>query len=388
MRGGAWFGALAGCLLLSVLASAAPAAGDDLAGTRQRLAEIEHRIEQKAATAKAQRRREADLRHDLTDLEREQKQLEHRIADLEERLKKLSGRRQQEEAAAAALKTSVASLGKQVRRRLVALYKTGDGGLMRVLFSAASPARIAEDYSYFARIIGHDRKLIADYQDQLQRQQQSLQRLAELHRRQEATLTARRRERQTLHAAGALKTRLLAALKVEQGRTARELAELKERAERLAALVKRLESAKGPEYTEKPGLFEAQKGHLPWPLAGPVEVTFGTGRHPELGTLHDSQGIEIGCAPGTAVRAVWSGRVIFANWFKGYGNLLILDHGDSYYSLYAQAASLARRVGEQVAAGEVVATSGYEGTRRLYFEIRHSGTPLDPQEWLAAQGRP
>ncbi len=79
--------------------------------------------------------------------------------------------------------------------------------------------------------------------------------------------------------------------------------------------------------------------------------------------------------------------MIFANWFKGYGNLLIIDHGDSYYSLYAQAASLAKHVGEAVATGEVVALAGYEGARRFYFEIRHSGTPLDPESWLAPRGK-
>lgn len=374
--------------LLMLLAAPGGGRADDLAGTRQRLAEIERRIRETAATVEEKRHREEQLNADLATLEKDQRRLEESISRHQVTLHQLSGKLADEKRRAAELKAAVAKSAELVRQRLVALYKSGGDGMFRVLFSAASPARLAEDYDFFGRIIAHDRQLIATYRKQLQEQEVSLQRLARLRQQEKEALTASRNERQTLKAAGALKTRLLAELQTERQRLDRHLAELRERAQRLAALVKKLESSKGPAYIENSGLFARQKGLLKWPIKGPLEVAFGTSRHPELGTLRDSQGIEIGCKPGEKVHAVWAGRVIFANWFKGYGNLLIIDHGNSYYSLYAQTASLGKHVGEKVAPGEVIAQTGYEGARRLYFEIRHSGTPLDPETWLTPREKP
>ncbi len=376
-------GRLGFALVLFFLLAPGPVRADELATTRQRLAEIERRIETAAATAAEKRDREERLAADLATLEEEQGRLEQRIRERQVSLRQLSARIGTEERLAAEIKRSVTVLAGKVRQRLVGLYKSGDGGLLRVLFGATSPAGLAEDYDFLGRIIRRDRQLITSYRDKLQQQEEGLQRLAQLKRQEEASLAASRREQQTLKAAGALKARLVAELRQERADLERELADLRERAERLVALVKRLESTKGAEYSDESRLFAQQQGRLAWPLQGPVEVTFGTGRNPQLGTLHDSQGIEIGCRAGEEVRAIWAGRVIFANWFKGYGRLLIIDHGDSYYSLYAQAASLTKQVGEQVERGEVVALTGYEGARRLYFEIRHSGTPLDPEAWLA-----
>jgi len=370
-------------LVLFFLLAPGLVSADELAATRQRLAEIERRIESAAATAAEKRDREERLAADLAILEEEQGHLEKRIRDRQVSLRELGARIGTEEQLAAEIKRAVTALAGKVRQRLVGLYKSGDGGLLRVLFGAISPAGLAEDYDFLGRIISRDRQLIASYRDKLQQQEEGLRRLAQLKRQEEASLAASRREQQTLKAAGALKARLVAELRQERADLERELADLRERAERLVALVKRLESTKGAEYSDESRLFAQQQGRLAWPLQGPVAVTFGTGRNPELGTLHDSQGIEIGCRAGEEVRAIWPGRVIFANWFKGYGRLLIIDHGDSYYSLYAQAASLTKQVGEQVERGEVVALTGYEGARRFYFEIRHSGTPLDPEAWLA-----
>jgi septal ring factor EnvC (AmiA/AmiB activator) len=81
--------------------------------------------------------------------------------------------------------------------------------------------------------------------------------------------------------------------------------------------------------------------------------------------------------------AVWKGRVLYASPLKGFGNLMIIDHGDKYYSLYAHAASFTRKTGDLVGAGDVIAFSGHEGRDALYFEIRHRGEPVDPLPWLA-----
>jgi septal ring factor EnvC (AmiA/AmiB activator) len=369
--------------LLVLAGNASGAISPELAQTRKTLVEVERRIRETAADLAQKKRREEQVAADLAAVAAEQRRMTDRVARIGRQLQLHEEQIAAEEENAARLRTSLDTLEGQVRRRLAALYKSGGVGLLRVLFSATSPARMAEDYDFLGRILRRDRELLAVYRSQLAEQEAVLARLARLREEQKLALAASREEQTTLKGAAKLQQQLVAELRRQNSALAQKLTELRERAARLGTLLKSLETAKTPEYTEKPGLFAKQQGRLPWPVAGPVSTPFGTGRHPVLGTLHDSQGIEIACGANQPFAAVWQGRVIYASWFKGYGNLLIVDHGDSFYSLYAQAARLDQKVGAEVAQGAALGLSGYEGMPGLYFEIRHSGTPLNPQDWLA-----
>lgn len=127
--------------------------------------------------------------------------------------------------------------------------------------------------------------------------------------------------------------------------------------------------------------FASLKGRLRRPHAGDVNVAFGQ----SIATGRLSEGWLLGAAAGDEVRAVAAGRVAFADWLKGFGLLLILDHGDGYMSLYAQNESLLKDVGDWVAAGDVLSTVGASGGAAqpgLYIELRHQGRPLDPTPWF------
>ncbi|MCW5567873.1 MAG: peptidoglycan DD-metalloendopeptidase family protein [Dokdonella sp.] len=127
--------------------------------------------------------------------------------------------------------------------------------------------------------------------------------------------------------------------------------------------------------------FADQRGRLPWPLKGTLRIGFG-GR--DAGGRQLS-GLLIGADAGVPVHAVARGRVAYADWLKGYGMLLILDHGDGWMSLYGANESLLKDVGDWVAAGEVIAQSGASGgqsTPGLYFELRRQGKAVDPKPWL------
>ena len=97
-------------------------------------------------------------------------------------------------------------------------------------------------------------------------------------------------------------------------------------------------------------------------------------------------GIDIQAERGEPVRAVFRGEVLFAQWFKGYGNMLIIDHGEKYYTVYAHAQELFKKQGDFVETNEVVATVGntasLSNVTSLYFEVRHQGKPIDPLTWL------
>jgi len=178
------------------------------------------------------------------------------------------------------------------------------------------------------------------------------------------------------------KSVLLADVKQDAALLENMLKDLRAKAARLNELVKKLESQQAQPYTESLEGLLPHKGRLLWPVAGNLRVGFGTSRHGELGTLIETHGFEIEAAVGTPVNATAKGRVIFANTLRGYGKLMILDHGDKYYTLYAHMARFTKQVGDAVAAAEVIAYSGYEGRDAIYFEIRQGGKPLNPADWL------
>jgi septal ring factor EnvC (AmiA/AmiB activator) len=136
-----------------------------------------------------------------------------------------------------------------------------------------------------------------------------------------------------------------------------------------------------PRQIEDAQPFGTRRGRLPMPLLGSLDSGFG-------GTLPDgrrSQGWLLGARPGTHVTAVAPGRVAFADWLKGYGLIVILDHGDGYMSLYAQNDSLMKEVGDWVSRGEALAgvgSSGGQDRPALYFELRHNGRPINPKDWI------
>lgn len=132
--------------------------------------------------------------------------------------------------------------------------------------------------------------------------------------------------------------------------------------------------------------FSRLNGTLSWPVSGKVLARYGSPRN--LGKL-TWQGIVIASPTGNEVHATASGRVVFADWLRGFGLLIIIDHGEQYMTLYGNNESLLKDAGEFVQAGDTIAQSGEQGIRGLaglYFEIRHRGSPTNPLKWLGKQG--
>ncbi|NOJ98584.1 peptidoglycan DD-metalloendopeptidase family protein [Corallococcus coralloides] len=132
--------------------------------------------------------------------------------------------------------------------------------------------------------------------------------------------------------------------------------------------------------------FGALKGKLPRPVAGIVEVGFGRVVNPRFNTVTVQKGVDIRAAAGTPVHAVAEGTVVYAGWLRGYGNLLIVDHGDDFHTLVAHLSTIAVAVGTRVAPGDVVGEVGDTGSLKgayLYFEVRRAGQAVDPAPWLA-----
>lgn len=167
------------------------------------------------------------------------------------------------------------------------------------------------------------------------------------------------------------------------------LAELERSASRVDGLLKELEERRKTSALQLPKDLKGPhplKGGLHWPAEGEIVSFFGRQKHPTFNTYVQRKGIEIRTEEGSAIRSVMSGVVVFADWLKGYGQVVILDHANGFFSLYAHASKLLVKVGEQVAIGYVIGETGdtgLTGDSTLYFELRQGAQPVDPLTWLA-----
>ncbi len=288
---------------------------------------------------------------------------------LEARRGELAGALEGQREALAVLMRSAYALGRSEELKL--LLQQEDVGTI---------ARVLAYHRYFQRArIERIDGLLEDLAELAEVQQAILAQAGVL----EATRLERERELARLEAQRAERAELLTDLdRVLKDQQARLLALGKD--ERgLSSLLERLRDvfADIPKQISGAEPFARLRGRMPWPLQGTLATGFGArddgGRK--------LSGLLIAAKAGAPVQAIARGRVAFADWLKGYGMLLILDHGDGYMSLYGYNESLVREVGDWVGAGETIAHSGASGGQSspaLYFELRHQGKPIDPQPWL------
>jgi septal ring factor EnvC (AmiA/AmiB activator) len=290
------------------------------------------------------------------------------------------------EGEAARLAQQLAVTQRALRARAVALYRTGEVGAVRVLFSADGLPEFLARVSALRRLLEHDGELLARRRAEAAavaearlRARASAERLAaaeaELAERSAALEEERSRKRG-----------LVARLHADRTRERDALVEL-ERAAR--ALEETLESlGEAPDAGERPlpgPPFLALRRRLAPPVDAPIALGFGRQVDPLDGTETFHSGVVFEAPLGTPVRAVAAGRVRFAGWFRGYGRLAIVDHGGGYFSVAGHLDELRVEVGSLVQAGEEIGSVGETGSLagpRLYFEIRRGGEALDPRDWL------
>ena len=165
--------------------------------------------------------------------------------------------------------------------------------------------------------------------------------------------------------------------------------ELERSASRIDSLLREMEQRRRAAAARPPTgalLPRGVKGTLPWPADGSIVSYFGRQKHPTFKTYVQRRGIEIKTVEGSAIRAVMPGSVVYADWLKGYGLVIILDHANGFFSLYAHASKILASVGSQVGAGQAIGETGdtgMTGEDTLYFELRQGAEPLDPLQWLA-----
>lgn len=370
-------------LLLLALMLCKVHAADELDASRARLDQLQKQIRSTLEGLHKKQAESGALADDLERLGAEVRRIERLESKSQRQLAEVTSQIKAKRLALEQLDALRAETEQQIRNRLVVLYKTGEIGLIRALLTeSASPRDIAEKYAFLSRMVRHDRDLLGQYRAQVQEHREVLDDLEAMKKKQSAVIQRRSREQDALQKARRSKKTLLAEVTRDAASLEQVLQDLRAKAARLNELVKKLETEQVQPYTGNLEGLLSQKGRLLWPVPGRLRVGFGTSRSGELGTLIESHGFDIETAAGTPVNAAASGKVIFANSLRGYGKLIILDHGSKYYTLYAHMARFTKQVGDPVAAAEVIAYSGHEGRDAIYFEIRQGGKPLDPGDWL------
>jgi septal ring factor EnvC (AmiA/AmiB activator) len=372
------------CILAGVLGVAAAADDPNPARAEAELKAVRSQIDKVREEMQRDAGKRTQLSRDLEESERvvgsargELEKLRRERALHTARRAELAGQRRAEEGA---LSKDRDALAGQIR----AAHMIGQEEPLKLLLNQRDPAqtgRVLVYYGYFGRARASQIAAINSHLADLAALDAQLA-------TEEARLTAledeRRGELSKLQSARERRGRALVSLDAEAKTRAKEMERLKDQQGGLEKLVRELRRAleridKFP--TDSKDAFAKLRGKLAWPVAGKLAASFGQIR--AGGVKWD--GVLVSGAQGSPVRAIYHGRVVYADWLSGLGLLTIIDHGDGYLSLYGHNERLYKEVGERVTAGDTIATLGDTGGRAnpaLYFEIRKGGRPIDPRPWF------
>lgn len=362
---------------------------DNRIQTLQRQArDIDRQIARRKAEAAQISRQEQSV---ITDLEAVDQQLEQTRAALTKLRSEQDALRRaiaETDRAVAGLETETRQVSEMAARRLTALYKLNWLGRVQILAAAGTVHDFVIREKALKRILAADEAVLERFHQQRRKLEGLLADQARQHQRM-ASLAAELKDRmQTFAAEQARRNDLLAQIRDRKALTQAAIEGLQQAAARLDETMHRLnalpaENAAAPVFGDTP--FHARKGLLKMPVSGKIIHFFGPYRNRRFNVTNVRGGIDIRAEKGAQIRAVHGGRVLYADWFKGYGNLMIIDHGDAYYTVYAHMEEMLKPKGAAVKDGDVIATVGDTGSLEgpmLYFEVRHHGKPVDPMHWL------
>ena len=374
------------CLLSILLVGAAGAVSEQAGGAE----DVRQHQEQRERLRKQIQALQADISRvqgqkdsltaELADREREMSLLHRKLRDLGRQLQQLQDQLLQAQSRRRQLGEAMRRDADRLARLLRSAYVAGRQERLKLFLNQQDPAalnRMLAYHDYISRArAGQLRKLRADAEELRQLterivgQQQALQQARLRQQEQTRQLEARQQERR----------RLLAQIEKSLSEKGRKLARWQEDERRLGQLLEQIESAlENLDFPEQKG-FRESRGSLSWPLRGRLLKRFGAEK---IGNLR-WDGVIIDAKAGDSVRAVHAGRVAWADWLRGYGLLMIVEHGDGFMTLYGNNQSLFKETGDWVETGEVIAQAGdgrMGGSPGIYFGIRHKGRALDPVRW-------
>ena len=288
----------------------------------------------------------------------------------------------------AGLRVSVRERQDAILARLRVQYMEGRFGYWKTLLASDSYGDFQRRLQYLSAVSERDYALMGTFRADMARMEQAER------QREEARVGMlsykQSTEKQLAEMKSVKKEKKVYLTKITHEKESYEhaLQELERSASRIDSLLRELEQRRRAAAVRPPtGAIAPRgvKGALPWPADGSIISFFGRQKHPAFNTYVQRRGIEIKTAEGSAIHAVMPGSVVYADWLKGYGLVIILDHANGFFSLYAHASKILVTVGAQVGAGQAIGETGdtgMTGENTLYFELRQGAEPLDPLQWL------
>jgi septal ring factor EnvC (AmiA/AmiB activator) len=367
----------------TLVGAAAPA--NDLEGIKKKIANEKKGLSELKV-------KEGSVRQSLSKIDSDLKKRNRELKSANAKLASIRGELETIQAQAEELDRAMALRQKDFARRAAALYRwRRAGSSMALLKGAQSLGNFLQRAHYLQAALTFDQDLLAQLREASQRQALAHQALsdkkAELDGQNKALGAAQEAVRQEAEK----KKILLASLRQEQQTRSKALREMEAAALRLQKMldeISRRAVVKPSELPERPSAgvgLDAGRGRLEWPVQGKVIAPFGKYKHPEFGAEIIRKGIDIDAPAGEAIHAIERGRVIYASAFSGYGNMVIVDHGARYYSIYGHLGEMMKKSGDELRRGEVLGRVGVGDApsgAKLYFEMRKDGRSVDPLAWL------
>lgn len=385
-RMGRWVQVLLLAVLTWWLAAQSAHAESKVQERTRELEQLRDRIEGMRKVLQATRGRQDSVQAELQQVEERVGEVTQALHRIEQDLRQARQSLAKSETRAAQLRTGLDRQRDALARQVRASYAFGRQEQLKILLNQGDPATVRRALVYYDYLnrsrTNRIQEALRDLEE-LRRVQASVveqqERLAALRQHQVAQKEALERSRKE-------RQQVLATIESTLQNQDRELQGMLRNERELQQVLKALQQALSdiPMEFQDGKAFAQSKGQLPWPAAGRLINRFGTDR---AGGKLRWRGVLISADTGEEVRAVSRGRVAFANWLRGYGLLLIVDHGNGFMSLYGHNQSLYKDVGEWVQGGEVIATIGDSGGQDrpgLYFEIRRDGEPVNPVTWCSA----
>ncbi len=282
-------------------------------------------------------------------------------------------------------KSNIEKHGEWMKRKIREINKYGHNwDVVMLLLSSDDVSQLMRRGKYLQYITIYEHKLLRSYRDSLEdlneKEKQLVALKGELIKNKEQV----KAEEQSLAEKKNKKEMVLASVKKEKTSYSKMLKEMEDVSRRIQEIIRESEKAEKRDVSFGKG-FSALKGKLPWPVNGKVVIPYGSQRDPQFNTPIFRSGTYIQSDDGSYARAVHNGRVVFAEWFKGYGELVIVNHGDGYHTLYGSLSEIFTKVGDIIKDKQPVGRVGNSGLLNspgLYFEVRYKGKPLDPLQWL------
>lgn len=369
--------------LVVLMAPAARSEGPsgDIEGAKEKLENIQKRMGTAQERIKESEKRERSILGSIEALDREIGSARRKIRDLNTRERDLKEGISASESRIRDIRRQREKTAGWLSLRSAALYKAGRLSYLRIILNSTGIEDL-QRRSYYLKMLAESDSELFNLSTELYKSQQS--QVEALKSAKDQLISTRRDQEESLAVLARKKREkdlILAAARDQKDKNATLLRELESSASHLEKMLSALElQAKTGE-----SAFATLKGSLKKPVSGKVVRSFGRNRTGRFNTYTISNGVTIQSAEGTPIRSVYSGKVIFADWFSGYGRIIILDHGGGYYTLYGHLSELKVAAGDEIEADRIIGLVGDSGSLEgpaLYFEIRLHGKPVNPSPWF------